>query len=128
MAAPVDIGTLIVSTPGTLGGRPRIAGTRIGVETVAILWKQGYTAEDIVNGVFTDLRLDQVHAALSYYFANRDAVDRRVMEDDLAGVTGNIDALSEGSGPPWLSAEERAIRIHELELEAALLRSRLGLK
>ncbi|WP_293270877.1 DUF433 domain-containing protein [Microcoleus sp. PH2017_02_FOX_O_A] len=31
MTTAVDIGTLIMCTPGTCGGHPRIAGTRITV-------------------------------------------------------------------------------------------------
>ena len=29
-----DIGTLIVKSPETLGGRPRIAGTRVSVQRI----------------------------------------------------------------------------------------------
>lgn len=36
MQAITDIGTLIVKTPGTCGGRPRIAGHRLTVHNIAI--------------------------------------------------------------------------------------------
>jgi len=37
----IDIGTLVVSTPETCGGRPRIAGTRISIAQIAVWNKQG---------------------------------------------------------------------------------------
>jgi len=48
MTTAVDIGTLIVRTPGTCGGRPRIAGTRITVEKIAIDFNAGMTPQQIV--------------------------------------------------------------------------------
>jgi uncharacterized protein (DUF433 family) len=74
----VDIGTLIVSTPGTVGGRPRIDGTRIAVDHVAVLWNQGYGAEDIVYTKYEHLTLGQVYAALAYYHANKEAIDASI--------------------------------------------------
>lgn len=76
--ATVDIGTLIVRTPGTLGGRPRIEGTRIGVDHVAVLWSQGYSAEDIVYTKYDHLTLGQVYAALAYYHSNKEAIDASI--------------------------------------------------
>jgi uncharacterized protein (DUF433 family) len=99
MTAPIDIGTLIVSTPGTVGGRPRIAGTRIAVDHIARLWTQGYSAEDIVYSIYTHLGLDQVYAALAYYFANRDAIDTSIREENELYVR--------------LAAEERVRRSKE---------------
>jgi uncharacterized protein (DUF433 family) len=82
MGTPVDIGTLIVKTPGIVGGRPRIDGTRMPVQQVAILWQRGQTAEDIVDRIYPGLSLAQVHAALAYYFANREDIDQNIIEDD----------------------------------------------
>jgi uncharacterized protein (DUF433 family) len=101
MTTPVDIGTLIVSTPGTLGGRPRIADTRIGVATVAILWKQGHTPEEMVDEFFEGLELSGIHAALAYYFANRQAVDEQIRQDDAAYERGVKEQAESG----WLSAD-----------------------
>lgn len=82
MAAPaVDIGTLIVCTPGTVGGRPRIAGTRIAVDHIAVLWNQGIGAAEIVDSIYEHLTLGQVFAALAYYHENRAAVDARIAEE-----------------------------------------------
>jgi uncharacterized protein (DUF433 family) len=75
---PVDIGTLIVRTPGIVGGRPRIDGTRIAVDHIAVLWQQGYSAENMVAEKYTHLTLAQVYAALAYYHCNKDEVDTRV--------------------------------------------------
>ena len=90
MAVTTDIGTLIVRTPGTVGGRPRIANHRIGVEDIAALARQGYEAVDIVASIFSELTLAEVHAALAYYYANQPEIDgyladhRRLLEAHLA--------------------------------------------
>jgi uncharacterized protein (DUF433 family) len=81
MADPVDIGTMIVRTPGTCGGRPRIAGTRISVQNVAIWMNSGWSPEKIVEQ-YRHLRLSQIHAAVAYYHANRAEIDARIAEDE----------------------------------------------
>lgn len=127
MTAPVDIGTLIVSTPGYCGGRPRIVDTRMTVTAIAALWQQGHTAEDIIDHVFVDLNLVQVHAALTYYFANRDMVDRWLMEDAALHDEMAAQQLREGGGPSWWTEDQRLVRAQELDESSALLRSRLQL-
>jgi len=47
----IDIGTLVVSTPETCGGRPRIAGTRISLAQIAVWNKQGLSAEEILEEI-----------------------------------------------------------------------------
>jgi len=64
-----DIGTLVASTPGVRGGRPRIAGTGVTVESVVGWYKLGLTPEEIVDE-FGHLTLAQAYAALAYYHAN----------------------------------------------------------
>jgi len=49
MTTTIDIGTMIVSTPGTCGGRPRIAGTRMSVQNIAIDYKAGMSPKEIVS-------------------------------------------------------------------------------
>jgi uncharacterized protein (DUF433 family) len=78
MSTITNIGTLIVSTPGTCGGRPRIAGTRITVQNIAIDYNSGVTPEEIVKER-PHLTLVQVYAALTYYLANKEQ-----MEADIA--------------------------------------------
>ncbi len=65
----------IVSTPGTCGGRPRIDGHRIQVEDVAI-WheRMGMSPDEIVSE-YPSITLADVHAALAYYFENRQRID-----------------------------------------------------
>lgn len=71
----VDIGTLIVSTPGTLGGRPRLAGTRISIRNI-VGWHQynGWTPEEIIEH-YSHLTLDKVYAGLAFYYANKEKLD-----------------------------------------------------
>jgi uncharacterized protein (DUF433 family) len=70
----------IVATPGTCGGKPRIAGHRIRVQDVAI-WHErlGYTIEEIIAH-YPQLTLAEVHAALAYYYDHRDEIQHDIEE------------------------------------------------
>lgn len=81
MQTITDIGTLIVKTPGTCGGRPRIAKTRFSVQQVAVLHKQGLSAADIVQE-YEFLNLAQVYAALAYYHANPEEIEAYLAEEE----------------------------------------------
>ncbi|MBW4672779.1 MAG: DUF433 domain-containing protein [Desmonostoc geniculatum HA4340-LM1] len=82
MQTITDIGTLIVRTPGTLGGRPRIAGTRVSVQRVAAWYKTGMNAEEIVERM-GNLTLAQVYAALTYYHANQEEIEAYLIAEEV---------------------------------------------
>ncbi len=77
----VDIGTLIVKTPGVVGGRPRIDGTRVTVRSVAICYKQGFTPEEIALQ-YEHLTVAQVYAALTYYHANQAEIEADIAAEE----------------------------------------------
>jgi uncharacterized protein (DUF433 family) len=81
MGTAVDIGTLIVQTPGICGGRPRIAGTGVSVRTIVSWYKVGLSPEEIV-GQIPHLTLAQVHAALTYYHANQEEIECDIAEEE----------------------------------------------
>jgi uncharacterized protein (DUF433 family) len=83
----VEIGSLITSTPGICGGRPRIAGTGVSVRRVVVWYKLGLEPEEIADRI-GHLSLAQVHAALAYYYANRET-----MEASLAAEEAEADRL-----------------------------------
>ena len=71
----------IVSTPGTLGGKPRIAGHRIAVQHVAIWHHQmGMSVATIAEK--WELDEADVMAALAYYDQHRAAIDARTAEEE----------------------------------------------
>ena len=89
MTAIIDIGTLIVRSPDICGSRPRIAGTRVSVQRIAVWHKRGLTPEEIRVRValrmqhrFGHLNLAQVHAALTYYYANRDEIEEYLTAEE----------------------------------------------
>jgi uncharacterized protein (DUF433 family) len=73
---------MIVKTPGTCGGRPRIAGTRIKVEHV-YNWveRQGMTPAQVVKE-YPHLSMAQVYAALAYYWSHQDEIQRDITEGE----------------------------------------------
>lgn len=81
MPVLTDIGTLIVQTPGTCGGRPRMTGTRLTVHWVAIETQAGVTPQEIVEER-PYINLAQVYAALAYYYANKEQIDAEIAADD----------------------------------------------
>jgi uncharacterized protein (DUF433 family) len=64
---------MITSSPEIRGGRPRVAGTGVTVMRIAGWYKLGFTPEEISRK--TELSLAQIHAALAYYHADREAID-----------------------------------------------------
>ena len=53
----------------------RITGTRVGIETVLWDYQEGASPEEIVLR-YPTLSLEQVHAGITYYLANREKVGR----------------------------------------------------
>lgn len=76
------IGEHIVRTPGTCGGKPRIAGHRIKVQHVAV-WhdRLGMTPEEIV-AEYPTLTLADVYAALAYYHDHREEIIADLRADE----------------------------------------------
>ena len=71
----------IVKTPGTCGGKPRIDGTRIRVQDVAIEHdSQGLSPEEICRE-HPGLTLAQVHAALAYFYDHLDEIHAEIAAD-----------------------------------------------
>lgn len=64
----------IDTTPGIVGGKPRIAGHSITVQNI-VMWynRMGKSADEIATEY--DLDLADIHAALAYYFDNRIEID-----------------------------------------------------
>lgn len=75
MSTAIDI--LLIRSPEVCGGRVRIDGTRITVHQIAALYRQGLTPEEIADQ-YPHINLAQVYAALAYYHANRNEVDREL--------------------------------------------------
>lgn len=69
-------------TPGTCGGKPRIAGTRIKVSLIFLLTADGMSPDEIV-GTYPFLTLADVHAALAYYFDHVEAINNEIRDDEL---------------------------------------------
>jgi uncharacterized protein (DUF433 family) len=80
----VDIGKLIVASPDIRRGRPRIAGTGVTVQRIVGWYKLGLTPEEISDRI-GHLNLAQVHAALTYYHANRDQIETEMAADEADG-------------------------------------------
>jgi len=70
----------IVSTAGTCGGKPRIAGTRIKVQHVATWYERMGMSPDEIVSQWPQLTLADVHAALAYYYAHRERIDADIQE------------------------------------------------
>lgn len=72
----------IVRTPGTVGGRPRIAGTRISV-SILVQYYRIYEGdvEGLLRG-FPHLTRESIAEALAFYAAHREEIDRYIAESD----------------------------------------------
>ena len=81
MATVTDMGTLIEQTPEICGGRPHIAGTGVSVRRIAGWYQLGLSPQEIATEI-PHLSLAQVHAALTYYHANQEAMDAEMSAEE----------------------------------------------
>jgi len=77
MAATILNIDSIISDPKIRNGRPVIAGTTLRISDVAA-WHNfgGLAAEDLAQHF--QLPLGQIHAALAYYFLNKQDIDAEI--------------------------------------------------
>lgn len=71
----------ITKAPGVRGSRACIDQTRIAVVDVVALLKQGKSDEQM-REAYPSLNLAQVHAAISYYYENKDEIEAELAEDE----------------------------------------------
>ena len=72
----------IVKTPGTCGGQPRIAGTRIKVKHVYTWVEQmGLTPAQVV-AEYPHLTMAQVHAALTYCWSHQSEIHQDIENEE----------------------------------------------
>jgi len=75
------VATHIEITPGTCGGKPRIAGTRIRVQDVVIWTEKGLSPDEIIDQ-HPHITLADVYAALTWYHDHRAEIDLQIAESE----------------------------------------------
>lgn len=78
----------VVMNKDVCGGSPIIEGTRTRVVDIAVEYEMlGHSPDEIINS-HPYLNLSQVHDALSYYYENREELDKKIAEDQ--GFIGQL--------------------------------------
>ncbi len=75
-----DLASMILRTPGVIGGKPRIKGHRIGVHRVAGWWKLGLSIDEIGEEL-PSLSPAEIFTALAYYHLNKAEIDGYLDEE-----------------------------------------------
>ncbi len=68
----------IVRTPGIRGGKPRIDGTRMCVQDIAIAREREHMTIAQIQENYTSITLAQIHAALAYYYDNKAEIEAEI--------------------------------------------------
>ena len=77
----MGIEQLIVKTPGTCGGRARVASRRIAVSSVYRWFLSGQAPEDIL-GRYERVSLAEIYAAIAYALSNRAEIAAEIEQED----------------------------------------------
>lgn len=85
----VELDSLLTRSPEIRHGRPCIAGTGISVHRIAIMYKMGYSPDEIL-AKYKHLSPSGVYAALAYYHANQSEVEAELAADEA--VADRIEA------------------------------------
>jgi uncharacterized protein (DUF433 family) len=66
-----------------IDGAYRIADTRVSLDSLVYLFREGMSAESMVES-YPDLTLEQVHGTLAFYLANQSEIDAYLAEGEHA--------------------------------------------
>ena len=77
----LPVGLDIVKTPGTVGGRARIDGTRIPVWLLASQFVEGCSVNEMLS-MYPHLTERQVRSALRYFVDHEDEILNDIREQD----------------------------------------------
>lgn len=95
--------------PGVCGGAPVIRGTRITVRHIAVLYKDGASAAEMLEA-YPHLQASWVHDAISYYLDHREEIEREIaansIDEVLARTGGVIDDKGVIRFPPGKAGDE----------------------
>lgn len=80
---PTVLETSLVRTPGICGGRLRIDGTRMTVNQIVTLSKQGLSAQEIVEQ-YPQRTLSEIHTVLAWYHAHKSDFDAELAAEAAA--------------------------------------------
>ena len=85
----------------------RIAGTRVGIEVIITAYRDGYSPEAIALD-YPSLTLEQIHATITYYLHNREALDTHLARLDVRFAAART--RQETQPDPPVIARLRALR------------------
>jgi uncharacterized protein (DUF433 family) len=74
---PTVLATNLVRTPGICGGRLRIDGTRMTVNQIVTLHRQGLSVEEIVSQ-YPRRTMSEIYTVLAWYHANKEDFDKEL--------------------------------------------------
>ena len=94
MLATKTLDGLIVKNPVIHNGRPVLAGTGTTVRSIAIMYKQGYSPEEITGEL--PLGLAQVYAALTYYHLHIEEIEADIRADSEATLIAKYGPMING--------------------------------
>ena len=94
----VQIDSLLSQNPDVCGGRMCIDGMRITVLQIAVMENECLSPEEI-TAEYSHLNLAQVHAALSYYHANRPEIESQLVDEATAAEQIKKQYLAETANP-----------------------------
>ena len=75
--------TTLVRTPGTCGGRLRIGGTRMTVNQIVTLHKQGLSATQIIER-YPQRTFSEIYTVLAWYYDHQAEFDRELAQEAIA--------------------------------------------
>ena len=78
---PTLLDVTLVRTPGTCGGMLRIDGTGMSVNQIVVLYKQGLTAEEIVEQ-YPHRTLREIYGVLAWYHEHKEDFDQELAEEE----------------------------------------------
>ncbi|MGA2253282.1 MAG: DUF433 domain-containing protein [Thermoguttaceae bacterium] len=80
---PTVLETTLVRTPGICGGLLRIDGTRMTVNQIITLYKQGMTAPQIIER-YPQRTLSEIYTVLAWYHAHQAEFDQELAQEAIA--------------------------------------------